>query len=378
MTIPVTSRIAEIEKIESDDNLHDFAGPHSGKGSDFASYWIIFRIVELEKAKRSDYLFVCEYMQDVAEFDSSSAPEHLKLYQLKKKEGGYWTESELTGQTKKKKMPKGDKPVMKLMNHVLSFQALQATGVFLSNSKFHVALATGQSSINQESIGLHELEATYCAELKKAIADTRSINPSDVDLKVLELRYTPLALDDLERHLSGVMLEYLTEIAPDSASQASSLVETLFSRIRARARRTEKCVGLSDLISKRGFPRDSFVKAVESLKAIPNGAAHRIKLLDKLSQKYDWSTYEQTQVQIALTVCAREKILAGDACRWALDKSSLASILSISVDMGYSDQETFESVCECLAAEIPELRPMEIKALAIYEMTEWNLNQTRA
>jgi hypothetical protein len=89
--------VVEIEAFEADDALHDFSGPHSAKGSDFASYWVILRVIELERAKQSDYLFVCEYMQDVAEFDSAHLPARLKLYQLKKKEGGYWSASELTG-----------------------------------------------------------------------------------------------------------------------------------------------------------------------------------------------------------------------------------------------------------------------------------------
>lgn len=378
MESTTSSQVAEIENFEADDALHDFAGPHSAKGTDFASFWIILRVVELERAKQSDYLFVCEYMQDVAEFDSSHVPAKLKLYQLKKKEGGYWTASDLTGQTRKNKTPKADRPIMKLMDHVLSFQSVQATGAFVSNSKFDVSLATGQSSVNDESIGLHLLDSAHSQGLKDAIAARRAIKPADVDLKVLELRYTNLALDDLQRHMSGVMLEYITEIAPEHANQASSLVDTLFSIIRARARRTEKSASWADLVAKRGFGRDSFGQAVASLKAIPDAAGRRQKLLDKLSQKYDWSTYQQTRVEIALTKCAREKVLVGEACRWTLDKPALASVCKAAVEQGLSDQQTFEAVCARLADELPELQPPEIKALAIYEMTEWTLSQTLA
>jgi hypothetical protein len=378
MASATSTQVAEIEKFEADDALHDFAGPHSAKGTDFASYWVILRVLELEKAKQSDYLFVCEYMQDVAEFDSAHVPASLKLYQLKKKEGGYWSASELTGQTKKNKAPKADKPIMKLMDHVLSFKSVQATGTFVSNSKFDVGLATGQSSVNDESIGLHLLDTAHSQGLIDAIAAARGVKPADVDLKVLELRYTNLALDDLQRHMSGVMLEYITEIAPEHANQASSLVDTLFSRIRARARRTEKCASWTDLVAKRGFGRDSFAQAVASLKAIPDAAGRRQKLLEKLTQKYDWSTYLQTHVEIALTKCAREKVLVGEACRWTLDKAALAAVCEAAVDQGFSDQQTFEALCAHLASEMPELQPPEIKALAIYEMTEWTLSQTLA
>ena len=106
-----TTALEEFEVIEGDDALHDFGGSHGGKGHDFASFWVIQRVTELEQAKPSDYLFVCEYMQDVAEFDSSTAPTRVQLYQLKKKEDGYWTPLTLTGQSGKAKTPNPDKPI---------------------------------------------------------------------------------------------------------------------------------------------------------------------------------------------------------------------------------------------------------------------------
>jgi hypothetical protein len=378
MASATSTQVAEIEQFEADDALHDFAGPHSGKGSDFASYWVILRVVELETAKQTDYLFVCEYMQDVAEFDSAHVPARLKLYQLKKKEGGYWSSSELTGQTGKSKVPKADKPVMKLIGHVRSFKSVQASGAFVSNSKFNVSLASGQSSVNEETIGLHLLDSSHSQGLKNAVAAAQGVKPADVDLQVLELRYTNLALDDLHRHMSGVMLEHINEVAPEHANQASSLVDTLFSRIRARARRTEKCASWPDLVTKRGFGRDSFAQAVASLKAIPDAAGRRQKLLQKLSEKFDWSFHQQTQVEISLTTCAREKVLVGEACRWSLDKAALSAVCKAAVERGEPDQKTFEAVCAQLAGELPELQAPEIKALAIYEMTEWTLSQTLA
>ena len=65
----VSSALQEFEVIEADDALHDFGGGHGSKGHDFAAFWVIQRVTELEQAKLPDYLFVCEYLQDVAEFD---------------------------------------------------------------------------------------------------------------------------------------------------------------------------------------------------------------------------------------------------------------------------------------------------------------------
>jgi hypothetical protein len=375
---PGSPQLAEIEKFEADDSLHDFGGPHSGKGGDFASYWVISRVVELEKSKQGDYLFICEYMQDVAEFDSAKEPATVKLFQLKKKEGGYWQASELTGQTGKSKVPKFDKPVLKLLAHIRAFKSVKASGAFVSNAKFEVSLASGESSVNDESIGLHLLDSAHADGIKDAVAAAHGVAPANVDLHVLELRYTNLALDDLHRHMNGVMLEYLEEVAPEHASQARSLVETLFSQIRARSRRTAKCASWPELVNRRGFGRDGFAQAVQALQATPDKATHRQKLLNKLADKCDGNFNETTHVEMALTRCAREKVLVGEACRWTFHRDGLAETLQSAAKEGLPDVQTFERAQDFLAQVLPELLAAEIKALAIYEMTEWTLSQTLA
>lgn len=370
--------IAEIEQFEGNDALHDFAGPHSGKGADFPSYWVILRLVELEQAKTADYLFVCEYMQDIAEFDSSTAPSGVSLYQLKKKENGYWKAHHLTGQTAKTKVPAADSPLMKLIGHVRSFKSITAKGAFVSNSKFDIQLASGQTSINDEAVGLHLLDDAHSIGLKTAIAGPEGCQVADVDLQNIELRYSNLALDDMERHLTGVMFDFIQQVAPDHVTQAQSLVESLFSKIKARSRRTSKAATWSELAARRGFGKSSFLQALEALTGTPDKAAARTRLFSKLSAEEGWKFYEEGSIQIGLAQCAREKVLAGDGCRWAFDRAGLHAICEDAVAKDLSDIQFFEAVCVYLGDSLPVLKPAEIKALAIYEMVEWNPNPTPA
>jgi hypothetical protein len=367
----------ELEQIEQDDALHDFAGPHSNKGNDFAHYWVMLRAIELEKKHQPDYVLICEYVQDVAEFDSV-VPTRLQLYQLKKKEGAYWTVNTLTGQTKtdKKKKPKSDSPVYKLITHVRKFKNLITRGAFVSNAKYDVSLKSGQSSVNETTLGLDTLDDVHADALKVEIAAAEGLNPEDIDLSLFQLLHTPLAIDDLQRHMNGVMQEYLVSLAPEHSAQAPSLVDTLFSRIKARARRTEKCASWPELMDKRGFSRASFVSAVESLQSIPDKAVMRMDLLKMLSSQ--WTFVQRALVTAALTKCAREKILLGAANRWGASKGAIATLCEAAHAGHAADLIAFEQVCDYLVVATPELLPNEIKALAIYEITEWILNQTHA
>lgn len=367
--------LQEFEVIEADDALHDFGGTHGGKGHDFASFWVIQRVTELEQAKPTDYLFVCEYMQDVAEFDSSTAPTRVQLYQLKKKEDGYWTHLTLTGQSGKAKTPNPDKPIWKLLRHVRTVKLAQANGAFVTNGKFNVALASGQSSVNDTRISLDKLDDAHAAKLKAAIALTEGITPDDVDLSAVELRSEAIAINDLQRHANGVMLEFLSMVAPEHAGQAASLVDTLYVHLKKTARRTEKCASWDELVNRRGFTRARFQKAVEDLKTIPDRASARTALFDEISK--GWRNADRVRVLAALTRCAREKVLFGEASRWKA-KDLLRHVFEVADEQAWSDQRRFETACTVLVGERGDLSTDEIRALSLFEMTEWDLSQTPA
>lgn len=369
----VTSPLTEIENIEDDDSHHDFGGGHGSKGHDFAHFWLIVRLLEKELGKCGDYMFICEYAQDIAEFDSSDNPGSVILYQLKKKEDGYWTAADLTGQTEKNFQPKSTKPISKLFKSVKAFRLVSSRGVFVSNAKYQVDLGSEGSSVNSDSIFLSQLELGRANGLKEGFGKIHGIDPAHVDLNSLELRKVDLSVDDLQSHTNGKMLEFLRVIAPDHMAQAASLVDTIYVRVKATARRTDKSGSWPDLIKARGFGRKDFQSAVEALSTIPDRPGARNRLFERLSN--DWSSRKTSRVQIELTRCAREKILLGVSNRWQIPPEVISELCEYAEANDHSDLDCFKSVVSSLSTMLPELSGDEVYALAIYEMTEWNLNQ---
>lgn len=369
----LSTSIDEIECIEDDDSHHDFGGGHGSKGHDFAHFWLIVRLLEVEQSGHEDYMFLCEYVQDIAEFDSSTSPEKVALYQLKKKEDGYWNASDLTGQTAKDKKPKTSKPVTKLFKSVRAFKTIDARGVFASNAKFDVSLASGDSSVNVANIFLDEWDAVHSNALLLGFGKIEGVAPSEVNLNKLELRRIALHVDDLQLHTNGKMIDFLQAVAPEHINQAPSLVDTLYVRIKATARRTDKCKSWAELVEQRGFGKLAFKAAVESLSATPDREGSRRRLFDKLS--HHWTSRKGDRVLAALSRCAREKVLLGTGNRWHIDNHVVYAACEYAESIDQSDQDCFEAVAAALAGQLPELSVDEISALAIYEMTEWNLNQ---
>ena len=87
----------EIFSMSQDPDLMEVGGGHGQKGVDFQRFWAMVRIFELKLEGATDFLLLFESIQDVAEFDSESAPSQIDIYQIKKKDAGEWTFNLLTG-----------------------------------------------------------------------------------------------------------------------------------------------------------------------------------------------------------------------------------------------------------------------------------------
>src|SRR6185312_13486371 len=155
----------EILEISNKQGLAEAGGGHGQKGVDFQRHWAILRMFDLEKSGVKDFLLLFESIQDIAEFDSSTAPSSVKIYQIKKRERSEWTWTQLTGlpnfknsgepkqasslkkaASNKKKLNKekiGDSPIGKLYLSVIAFEKLGCEGRFVSNMGCDVPLANG-------------------------------------------------------------------------------------------------------------------------------------------------------------------------------------------------------------------------------------------
>lgn len=157
ISMSATATIAELCQVEGDDGLHEFGGGHGNKGNDFARFWLISELLALTEVGANDYLFILEYVQDVALVDNPSAPAAITLYQLKKKEGSVWDLNSLAGLTDKGKQVKATSPLAKMVKAVLGFKTLSASAEFVSNTRFNVKLAAGGTALQMDYLSLADL-----------------------------------------------------------------------------------------------------------------------------------------------------------------------------------------------------------------------------
>jgi hypothetical protein len=371
-----TAAIAELCQVEGDDNLHEFGGGHGNKGNDFARFWLINELLALTEMGANDYLFILEYVQDVARIDDPLAPAAITLYQLKKKEGSVWDLNSLAGLTEKGKQVKATSPLAKMLKSVLGFKMLSASAEFVSNTRFNVKLAAGGTALQMDYVSLADLTADRQLHLRDSAAVAHSVPAAAIPLQKIGLRYAPIEVNDMRVHVIGVAHGVLKKLSSAHAAQADTFVDALFAKLATASRNTSKCQTWEELVSKRGYSRKQFNDALAVLQLLPDQQLRRMDLLKELTQALQWHTRDEMRVEVALTELARLKVTGGELSIAEVDWLALRALSATAETQSWTTVQEFEGVESCLRGFLPDESVARIRALAIYGMVQAWTSQT--
>lgn len=368
--------IAELCQVEGDDGLHEFGGGHGNKGNDFARFWLINELLALTEVGSNDYLFLLEYVQDVARIDDPSAPAAITLYQLKKREGSVWDLNSLAGLTDKGKQVKATSPLAKIVKSVLGFKKLSVSAEFVSNTRFNVKLAAGGTALQMDYLSLADLTEDRQSHFRDSAAAAHSVLAEAVPLQKIGLRYAPIEVNDMRVHVIGVAHGFLKKLSTAHAAQADSFVDALFAKLATASRNTSKCQTWEELVSKRGYSKRQFNDALATLRLLPDQLQRREALLKEVAQALIWHSRDQMRVEVALTELARLKVTGGELSIADVDWSALRAVSATAETQAWTTVQEFEAVESCLRGYLPDESIARIRALAIYGMVQAWTSQT--
>lgn len=376
--ISASAEIMELCQVEGNDDLHEFGGGHGNKGNDFARFWLINELLALAESGTSDYLFILEYVQDVARIDDPLAPAAITLYQLKKKEGKVWDLNSLAGLTEKGTQVKTTSPLAKMLKSVLGFKTLSASAEFVSNTRFNVKLAAGGTALQMDYVSLVDLAADRQSHFRDSAATAHSVPAAAIPLERIGLRYAPIEFNDMRVHIIGVAHGVLKKLSTAHAAQADAFVDALFAKLATASRNTSKCQTWNELVGKRGYSRKQFNDALAALQLLPDQQQLREALLKELAQALLWHTRDQMRVEVALTELARLKVTGGELSIAEVDWPVLRALSTAAEAQSWTTLQEFEAGESCLRGFLPDESVARIRALAIYGMVQAWTSQTFA
>lgn len=311
------STTEEIFSVATRKDLAEVGGAHNQKGVDFQRYWALMRIFQLEHSGQEDFLFLFEAIQDIAEFDSSTSPSSVRVYQVKKKDRGEWTWAELI----KLPTPTGKKPLFvkpltkvkespfgKLYANIIAFRQMKSTGHFISNAGCNLPLIDGGNAATSLPCSLSSLEQAHQFLLTDGLATLHEAEMPLPDLNRIHVERVALPPDDPRTYLIGIVAEFLEERSPRHAGQARSLVDSLMAKIGPLGRRTEACMTFNEMKARRGFSSKEFRKALGDLAEIPDSLTYLDHWLNQLSNE-GMDFLESTSIKVAAAGFYRRQVM---------------------------------------------------------------------
>lgn len=364
------NQIEEVYRVATQKGLAETGGGHNQKGVDFQRAWAIERMFDLEKSGASDFLFLFESIQDVAELDSPTAPSSIRIYQVKKKDRNEWSWAELTHLVepgKKRRTVKNpppdikDSPIGKLYSSALAFKELKCSGRFISNNGCDLPLSDGRNAATSLPCDLSNLETAHLEALISGLETLHAAGTLPPNPALIHVEKVPMHPDQPTKQLIGTVVMFLNSRSPRHAGQAQALVEALLAKVGPLGAKTNSCASFDELKKERGYTKAEFSAALSNLEDLPDWLALLEDWLNKLESEDGIGFMEKTAIRLAASKIFRLQVLGGE--------DPIISPLILQIDAwldtnspGASIKEFCGKAREDLANAHPLIRPADFTA----------------
>lgn len=209
---------------------------------------------------------VFDYHDDILLLDSESDPDAIHFYQVKTKDPGHWT---LTDLLKRKKGSSGPllSPLGKLFHNKLIFPDETRSLNFISNARFRLSLrgAEGDASLSKTSILASEILNDDLDKMAAQLKDEHGLPevPSFGDLVFFIA--SDLSLGDHETHTKGKLNEFLEDLFTNRKFQLSTIYRAISDEIKRKNDYEKRLSTFSELIDKKSIGRSQFQKMLDGL-----------------------------------------------------------------------------------------------------------------
>lgn len=241
-------------------------GEIATRGFDYQSCWALSEMLEYELDER-DYVFIFEYHDDVVIVDCEDHPQDLIFVQVKTREK-HWTPNNLYGATAKAPTSIVAKQFL-LQKSFSSYTSQVPKLMFVTNAVINFSKVGGKNSFDASTLEINEQDNLKIAIREQAKVQKVDLDEKDIDLSTLKFVQSSLSLDDHQVHLKGKLCDFLgRKYGADTNLSIDSLTNLLTTECREKSKfKSDDIIGISDLISKKGFSSRAFNKIIDSLRA---------------------------------------------------------------------------------------------------------------
>jgi|GEM_PF-6348418 len=221
--------------------------------------WALCRLLELHKSGK-DYVMIFDYHDDIAVVDSAISPTKIDLYQVKTKDVGTWSLSELIRRKKSKKR-KTFSILGKMYSSKIYFSSHTNSISLISNTKFSIKLTSNADSVNLPEICLKDLEQSELKRVSRKIQVEHSCSSLMPYEDITFFKVTDLSLRDHEKHALAHIVEFLEGYKGSDNFRFRIFQKTIVDEIRAKNNYEWNIVGFDNIVKYKSVDR-SFVQTI--------------------------------------------------------------------------------------------------------------------
>lgn len=233
------------------------SGPKTSRKYQFQKDLSLYVLLQ-EHSTREDYLFLFDFHEDLIISNSSNTLSGLECIQIKSKDKGNWTISDLT------KQPKGKNSIIgKLYHNKLVFEDAVKSLSFLSNGTFSFKkLKSGSESKSLTDIKANDLSDEDANRCENSILNEHSIKKSEFG-KIGQFKVTTLSNLKSSTHCVGELASLINSLNPSSNINSQLAYEQVFREI---TRRTNETVSdktfrhISEILRIKGISKAQFIE----------------------------------------------------------------------------------------------------------------------
>lgn len=214
-----------------------------------------------EHSTREDYLFLFDFHEDLVISNSSNALTDLECIQIKSKDKGNWTISDLT-----RKLNGKNSIVGKLYQNKIVFEDSVKSLQFLSNGKYSFkSLKNSKDSLTLSEIVAKDLNDGDHDKCEKTITAEHPIKKTEFK-NLGEFKVTSLSNSDSSTHCVGALAALINSLNPSSNINSQLAYEQVFREI---TRKTNETVGdksfkhVSEIFKIKGLTKTEFIEILK-------------------------------------------------------------------------------------------------------------------
>jgi hypothetical protein len=242
----------------------EYAGSSTSASYDFQKDWAITLLLRSHD-EDDDYLIFFDYHEDLIKFDSSTDPQQIYCYQVKKCDGN-WTISKLTQQKTNKTTGEKSSILSKLLQNKKIFNHQINRMYFISNGLFNVKLENDESSSNRKSICFTELTEE---ERKKTLKCMESFDENELGaiLNQIYLERTNVPYPGSDTYVRGALSQFIEARFPDTRYSINPIYITLFDEVKRRTAHAYRLENREDF-NKKSITKQEFNTIIHTMISI--------------------------------------------------------------------------------------------------------------